>query len=141
MEIQNLAALEVKKYTDSADFKIFVESLKRRERERIMAEVERELWQEKDTLLADGRKKLVTEYLASISSISQQTTLEVIIPEDQLRKLSAAEQVDAILLHNKLKMEEQQRRNYEARQKEDTNRLKQVMYRRHLEVCAHNTAV
>lgn len=132
VRIQELAALEVKKYVKSEDFTAMVELFKRRERERILAEIEHELAQEKASLLMEGRSKLALEYVASITQ--HPTAHHHSIPEAQLKNLTAAEQADAILLQNKLKMEEKQRLNYEAKQKEDAERLQQVLHRKQIEV-------
>lgn len=136
-QVQDLAQQQVSSYIESEEFKSMVEAFKRRERQRILAEIEQELAQEKAALLAEGRQKLAEEYFASIKQ--PEAILHTSLSADQLSNLTAAEQADAILLQNKIKMEEQQRRNYEAKQKEDAERLQHVLYRKQIEVLCEYT--
>lgn len=100
---------EVQRYILSDEFKAMVDTMKRRERERIFTEVQCEIEAEKVAMLASEREKL---------KLQRQMELD-------------AEQ---ILLQNKLKIEEQRRRDYELKIKQDAERLEEIRRKQQLEV-------
>ena len=100
---------EVQRYIVSEEFKAMVDTMKRRERERIFAEVQNEIETEKLAMLNAEKEKL---------KLQRQMELD-------------AEQ---ILLQNKLKIEEQRRRDYELKIKQDAERLEEIRRKQQLEV-------
>jgi rRNA processing protein Krr1/Pno1 len=70
--------VSVAAYVESNDYKIMVENLKRRERERMMSEVSTEIEKERDALLRSEREKLKKE-------VEEQRSVEEIIAENQRR--------------------------------------------------------
>ena len=95
---------------------MMVETMKRRERERILAEITVEMDAEKAVLLAAERKKMEVER-------------------------ETAAKAEEILLQNKLKMEEQQRKEFEAKQQQNADRLLEIQRRQKAEVRIHFLAV
>jgi hypothetical protein len=108
-EIKAIADAEVKNYLESDEFKSMVEAMKRREREKILIEVQQELEKEKKSILLLEREKLKFEQ-------------------------QAVHDAQEILLQNKLKIEEQQRKNYELKLKLDAERLEEIKAKQRLEV-------
>jgi len=108
-KIKSQADEEVRLYISSNEFKSMVDTMKRRERERIMSEVQLEIEEEKSMLLTIAREKLKNEHQA---------------------KLDAEE----ILLQNKLRIEEQRRKEYELKMKQDSERLEEVQRKQKIEV-------
>ena len=100
---------EVQSYILSEEFKSMVDTMKRRERERILAEVQSEIEAEKASLLHQERQKLRQQQQAELDA-------------------------EQILLQNKLKIEEQRRREYEQKLKQDAERLEEIQRRQRLEV-------
>lgn len=84
-EIKRLAQLEVDLYINSEEFKVMVEKMRQRERQRILNEIESELRNEKILILADEKKRL----------------------QEELDKLKSDEEIK---LANQWMMEEQQRK-------------------------------
>ena len=76
LEVKRLAAEEVKKYTSGSEFQLMVEGLKRREREKIMAEVQEEIKREKEALLELERDQMKKER-------DEKRRLEEILAENQ----------------------------------------------------------
>mmetsp|Transcript_14775 Transcript_14775/g.20301 ORF Transcript_14775/g.20301 Transcript_14775/m.20301 type:complete len:224 (+) Transcript_14775:11-682(+) len=107
-KIKSQADEEVRLYISSNEFKSMVDTMKRRERERIMSEVQLEIEEEKSMLLAIAREKIKKEHQS---------------------KLDAEE----ILLQNKLRIEEQRRKEYELKMKQDAERLEEVQRKQKLE--------
>lgn len=99
--IEHHAEEEVKRYLSSEDYKVFLEDLKRRERQRLLDEVSIEIAKEKAALLIVERAKMQTE-------VSQQIEIE------------------RIPLLNKLKMEEYQRQKYQEKLQADAERLAEI---------------
>ena len=134
-DIKIAAERRVSEYVESEDFLLMVESFKRREREKVMLEIQRELEHERQLLLSEGRK-------CSTNSVSVQAGVAVLADSGSLSScdreesdlLSPAARADAILLQNKLKMEEEQRRIYNEKQKEEAERLAEILRRKQLEV-------
>ena len=124
--IKEAAEKKVKEYVQSEEFKLMVESLKRRERERMLLEVQTEMEQEKSTLIATAKEKLKNE-LKEITQPSSSANITHISCSD-------GELADAILLQNKLRMEEQQRKIFEQKQREEANRLEEVLQKKQLDV-------
>lgn len=84
-EIKRLAQFEVDLYIKSEDFKLMIERMKQREREKILHEIEEELRDEKIIILAQEKKKL----------------------QDEIEKLKTAEEIK---LQNQWMIEEMQRK-------------------------------
>lgn len=105
VSLKKRAIQEVEDYIESEDFKLFVELLKRRERERVLAEVQEEMQTEKFRMMSS-------------------------------QKMSVEEDLNQVLLNNKLVLEEQQRRDYETKQLELRNaeRLKEIQSKQQREV-------
>eukprot|EP01039_Chlorochromonas_danica_P003106 gene3106-3402_t len=99
--IEYHAKEEVKRYLSSEDYKVFLEDLKRRERQRLLDEVSHEIAKEKAALLQAERIKMQIE-------INQQIEIE------------------RIPLLNKLKMEEYQRQKYQEKLQADAERLVEI---------------
>jgi hypothetical protein len=129
--IKDIAEERVKAYVESEEFRMMVESMRRRERERVWAEIEKELAGEKQQLLSKARADLYVEASRTVPAISSEFALNSNIATDGR---TDAQRADEILLQNKLKAEEQQRRIFEEKQREDALRLEQVLQRRQLEV-------
>jgi len=129
-DIKITAEKRVSEYIKSEDFGLMVESFKRREREKVMLEVQRELEKERELLLSEGRKSLASR----VCTADDTDKSCVVATGDCEEFLSTEARADAILLQNKLKMEEEQRRVYNERQKEEAERLAEVLGRKRLEV-------
>lgn len=100
-EIKSKAEEEVKKYIESDDFANIVESMKRRERERILLEIEKELEKEKIELISSRKR--------------------------EIQKVNDEEEKSfEILLQNKIKIEEQQKKDFENKQRIDAERLRTI---------------
>ena len=128
-DVQIAAQKRVDEYVKSEDFLLMVETFKRREREKVLLEVQHELESERELLLSEGRKSLAsTVYTGDDIGKSCATA------EYSGEYFSPEARADAILLQNKLKMEEEQRRIYNEKQKEEAERLAEVLSRKHLEV-------
>ena len=108
-----------------------VESFKMRERERMLQDIQSELELEKVKLLAEARNKMLIGLDCCGVSDRSSTNCDVTSTKTAL---SDAEVADAILLQNKLKIEIQQRKAFEAKQKEDADRLVQVLQKKQLDV-------
>jgi hypothetical protein len=121
----------VEEYVRSEEFSVMVEGLKRRERERILAEVQREMETEKKRLITEAKERMMQE----LSTIRQAETIPVVSGSSDTG--SDADLADAILLQNTLKMEEQQRRAFLQKQEVDTKRLEQVLHNKRLEVISY----
>lgn len=121
-QIQEQAEKRVTDYINSNEFIVMVESLKRRERERVLTEIQAEVESQRNQLREDCNNICVqcSGYLRDIRMKGD--------------AVDHASQADTILLQNKLRMEEQQRRQYEARQKEEAERLEQVLSKKRCEV-------
>jgi hypothetical protein len=102
--IKKKANEEVARYLESTDFVGIVEILKRRERERVLQEVKDEIAIEKQELIQKERARMIQQH------------------EEKLK-------AEEILFMNKMKLEEQQRREFEARQLENAERLKELSSR------------
>lgn len=102
--IQRHAQQEVETYLQSSDYQHFLEHLKRRERERILFEVQQELSKEKEILLQTERQKL-------------QAMVD--------KELSA----ERIKVENQLKLEQHQNAQYLQRLQQDEERLQRVQQR------------
>jgi hypothetical protein len=129
--IKETAEERVRVYVESEEFRMMVENLKRRERERVWAEIEKEIAEEKERLLSKARADLHKEVLSTLPAMSSLVAAGLKCAPDGR---TDAERADEILLQNKLKAEDQQRRLFEAKQREDALRLEQVLQRRQLEV-------
>jgi gamma-glutamyl phosphate reductase len=90
--------MHITTYLQSEDCKRYIEALKRKERERILKEVQEELEREKAMLLEDERKKMRA------------------LVEEEMSK-------ERLLIENKVKIQEHERKQYEIRMKEDEERL------------------
>jgi Fe2+ transport system protein B len=121
----------VEEYVRSEEFSVMVEALKRRERERILAEVQREMETEKKRLITEAKERMMQE----LSTLRQAETIPVVSGSSDTG--SDADLADAILLQNTLKMEEQQRRAFLQKQEEDAKRLEQVLHNKRLEVISY----
>ena len=108
-EIKRIAEKEVAVYLAGDDFRELLDSYKRRQRERVLAEVNAEIDAERSALLAEGKLKLQLEVAAMLDS-------------------------ESILLHNKLRMERQQRAEFEESQRQSERRLQEVQRRSQLEL-------
>lgn len=129
IKVKEAADAKVEDYIRSEEFGSMVESLKRRERERILAEIQSEMEVEKKRLIAEAKEKILKE-LSFLNSIELSTT----VGTDGSDKSSDADLAEAILLQNKLKMEYQQRKVFLGQQEEDARRLAQVLQNKRLEV-------
>jgi hypothetical protein len=121
----------VEEYVRSEEFSVMVEALKRRERERILAEVQREMETEKKRLIVEAKERMMQE----LNTLRQAETIPVVSGCSDTG--SDADLADAILLQNTLKMEEQQRRAFLQKQEEDAKRLEQVLHNKRLEVISY----
>jgi hypothetical protein len=121
----------VEEYVRSEEFSVMVEGLKRRERERILGEVQREMETEKKRLITEAKERMMQE----LSTLRQAETIPVVSGSSDTG--SDADLADAILLQNTLKMEEQQRRAFLQKQEVDTKRLEQVLHNKRLEVSSY----
>jgi NAD(P)H-hydrate repair Nnr-like enzyme with NAD(P)H-hydrate epimerase domain len=128
VRVQEAADTKVEEYVRSEEFSSMVEALKRRERERILAEVQREMETEKKRLIAEAKERMMRE----LSTLRQAETITVVCGSSDTG--SDADLAEAILLQNTLKMEEQQRRAFLQKQDEDAKRLEQVLHNKRLEV-------
>lgn len=111
-EIKNRATEEVNKYVKSTEFHTMVESLKRREREKMMEEISELIQGEREAVLAMEREKLQKEQLES-------------------------KRLQDIMAENQIRIEEKQRQDYEDRLKADADRLAAVTERQQAEVHIH----
>jgi hypothetical protein len=121
----------VEEYVRSEEFSVMVEALKRRERERILAEVQCEMETEKKRLITEAKERIMQE----LSTLRRAETIPVASGSSDTG--SDADLADAVLLQNALKMEEQQRRAFLQKQEEDAKRLEQVLHNKRLEVISH----
>ena len=87
-EIKRLAQVEVDLYINSDDFKVMIERMKQRERERILNEIEEELKSEKVRILAQEKKKLQEE-IEQLKSAEEIKLQNQWIMEEQQRKANA----------------------------------------------------
>lgn len=108
--VKALAEQQVQAYIASEEFKTMVDTMKRRERQRLLTEVQQEMEQERLAMIAEERAKMKRER----------------------EQVLAAEE---ILLQNKLKIEEQRRREYEQKVQQDADRLAALQRRLQEEVC------
>ena len=108
-ELSRWTAAEIEKYRNSEDMVRMVDTMKRRERERVLAEIR---------LQIESDRKLIHEQL-----------LESL----KLEELSKIQSAEKILIENKLKMEEQQRKVFEEKMKADAERLRQIQLKHELE--------
>jgi hypothetical protein len=131
VRVQEAADAKVEEYVRSEEFSVMVEALKRRERERILAEVQREMETEKKRLITEAKERMMQE----LSTLRQAETIPVVSGSSDTG--SDADLADAILLQNTLKMEEQQRRAFLQKQEEDAKRLEQVLHNKRLEVISY----
>ena len=100
---------EVKAYMASSDFQAMVESIKRRERERMMTDVRAAIEREETEMLTVERARLQHESSSRIEA-------------------------HEVALRNKLKIEEHQRAMYELKLQQDEQRLKDIQERQQIEV-------
>lgn len=107
-KVKACAEEEVRRYVAGDEYKLMVENMKRRERERVMEEVREEIAREKAALLTAEREKLTKE-------------------------VDENDRLEEILAENQRKIEEQKRRELEARQLEGAERLKEIQLRRQAE--------
>lgn len=112
-EVQMCTEEEIQKYLNSNEFKIMIESLKRREREKMLDEITTEIAKERENLLNAERKKINLE----------------------LSKLRGSE---SILVENQKVIEDKQRKDLEKKQLEDAARLKEVQRRQQLKRERHD---
>ena len=106
--VHNHAQHEIDAYMKSEDYLHYIDHLKRRERERIMDEVNKEITREKEILLQNERMKMK-------SSVQQLISHEKLI------------------LENKLKLEQYEREQYEKTLAHNSNRLLEIQKRQELE--------
>jgi len=106
--VHNHAQHEIDAYMKSEDYLHYIDHLKRRERERIMDEVNKEITREKEILLQNERMKMK-------SSVQQLISHEKLI------------------LENKLKLEQYEREQYEQTLAHNSNRLLEIQKRQELE--------
>lgn len=124
---------KVKEYVGSEEFRVMVESLKRRERERILAEVQSEMEVEKKLMITTAREQLQKE-LNALGILKPSDVLSTTAVTSSSDGGSDAELADVILLRNKQKMEEQQRQEFLRKQAEDARRLEEVLRNKRIEV-------
>jgi len=108
-EIKKKAEEEVAQYIASDEFRMMVEAMKRREREKIVTEVQQQIEEEKISMMKVEREKVQAEHQAKLDA-------------------------DQILHLNKLKMEEQQMKAFEQKQKQDAERLAAIQAKQKLEM-------
>lgn len=102
-QIRAAAQAEVRRYVESNEFRSLVESLKHREKKRILQEVDDEIEATKGALLLKKKRELV---------------------DDETEKIS---------LQNKIRIEEQQRILFEQKLQSDAARLDEIKRRAQLE--------
>lgn len=107
-EIKRRAEEEVLKYVNGEDFTLLVENMKRRKRQEINSEIEKE------------REEMMKELE------SERRKLFSIVEEKRKVQQELDELAGEILLQNKIKMENLQRREYEAKLKRDADRLQEI---------------
>ena len=100
-EIKKRAFAEIDIYLESADYKEYVEGLKRKRRIEAIQEVEAEIEIEKQAMLSEEKARLLAEKRAS-------------------------DEAHEILRQNRLKIEEQQRKAFESKQVQDAQRLEEI---------------
>ena len=124
-EVKLAAEAKVVEYMKTDEFNFLVETFKRREREKILLAIQLELSAEREEMILKCRQEMI------IKAKKEQ----IIVAIEKTDAESEEAKADAILLQNKLKMEEQQRKAYEVRVKEEADRLQEVLDRKQAEVC------
>ncbi len=101
----NNALHDIERYLKSEEYSRYLEYLKRREREKILEEVTKEIAKEKEALLQDERKKMQ-------SLVQQEMDHERLILQNRLKlEQYEREQYEQKLMQNSSKLIEIQRRN------------------------------
>lgn len=104
-KLMQRAAKEIETYVSSQEFKSLVDFLRRKERERIIHEVDEEMKVEKGKLLAYKQMELKQSF------------------QEEPEKVVSAE---SIMLQNKIALENHQRMEFEKKLKQDALRLQEV---------------